>query len=403
MSEIRVDELVEIQAHGTALGGEAVGKLPDGRACFIPFALPGEKLRVRIKSLHAKHARAEIAEILEASPQRVEAQCPLYGRCGGCQYQHATYDEQLRLKTTQLLETLRRLGGVPVEKLDEVIAAPSAWNYRNRISLHPVETNRGLRYGYTALDNQEILPVDKCPLARDEVNAEIRKLGKSDYGRKNTRRDTPRDVSIRWAPGSGTVCLFGSAPPNLPWRKEDLAGLPYSVPAGSFSQVNPEVGSLLFDLVGRWGASIPYARAVDAYCGAGFLGLALQGKPVFGIENDGPGIEAARVNAVQRGCAGTHKYEAGDAGKLLDAALRLQPENTLLILDPPRAGCSDKAIASIASRKPRWILYVSCEPSTLARDLKGLCAAGYQLSRCALLDMFPQTAHFESAVLMERI
>ena len=383
--------LCDVEAHGTALGGTVVARLADGRVCFIAGGIPGERLRVRITAIKRSFAEAELVEVLRASPDRVSPPCAVFGACGGCQYQHVAYARQVALKAEQLCATLQRLGGVRVGVggLDELHAAPSPWAYRNRIALHAAASGG---FGYTDGANRTVIPITACPLARSEISAEIPRLSAG-----------PARVKLRWSPGDGLVVYAGETVDDLPWRNDAVAGLPYRVPTGSFAQVNPEVAELLFALVGRWIAAIPAQRVIDAYCGAGFLGLAVTDRPVCGLELDPRSLVAATANAAARGLASSHVYIAGDVDRLLAAQLETAAAATCLILDPPRAGCGAATIATISRRQPGWILYVSCEPSTLARDLKLLLPAGYRVVRTALLDMFPHTAHFETVVLLEHV
>lgn len=389
MTTLAPGSVLDVHTHGTALGGSAVAKLPDGRVCFIPFAIPGEDLRIRLTAVKKSFAEAEVVEVTTPSPDRIVPACGVYGRCGGCQYQHVAYPRQVALKTQQLQDTLRRIGGVTVTSIDEVHAAPRPWAYRNRLGLHP--TSDGKRLGLLARDQTTVIPLDTCPIAQEDVSAAIANAPRS---------PTARTVSIRSSPGIGITAYAGAAEADLPPCEEIVRGQPYTVPTGSFAQVNPAVADLLFTLVGRWVTPLAATRVIDAYCGAGFLGLAIPDRTVIGLEVDTRSIAAAKHNAATRHLEASHTYEAGEVETLLDRHLTAAAEQTLLILDPPRAGCAPGTIQTILKRKPRWILYVSCEPSTLARDLKALAPAGYNVERTALLDMFPQTAHFESAVLL---
>ncbi len=387
-----IGAIFDLEAHGTALGGRVVARLPDGRVCFIHGGIPGERLRIRLTAVKKTFAEADLVEVLTASPDRVTPSCPIYGRCGGCQYQHVAYGRQVELKTRQLADTLQRIGGLPVAAIDEIHASPSPWAYRNRIELHPA----GKGYGFVTVDDHTILPITSCPIARPEVNAEIARLPSAAGLSEATR------VSIRWAPGNGAVTSLRETPEELPWRLEQVGGKPYAVPTGSFAQVHGEVADILFALVGRWLAPLSAQRVIDAYCGAGFLGLAISDRPVLGLEIDASSVEAAQQNAQTRGLAASHTYLAGNVEALLEAQLADSTATTCVILDPPRAGCGAATLAALGRQKPAWLLYVSCDPATLARDLKGLVPLGYRVERTALLDMFPQTAHFESVVLLAR-
>ncbi len=384
----------ELDAHGTALGGAAVARLPDGRVCFITGGIPGERLLVRITAMKKTFAEAEVVTVLTPSPDRIAPRCVVFGRCGGCQYQHVAYDRQVALKTQQLLDTVQRIGGIRLPAIDEVIASPSAWGYRNRITLHR-GTGAG-SHGYMPVHGREVVAVSACPIARPEAEHALSTMSKASWP------DDAQRTTIRWSPGEGVVTYAGDASDDLPWRTDQVGGRPYQVPSGSFAQVNPQVADLLFALVGRWIAPLGAKQVIDAYCGAGFLGLAVTGCPVLGLEVDKDSIAAADANAAARGLTASHAYIAGDVDALLAKHLSDASAQTCVILDPPRAGCGARTIEALRNALPAWILYVSCDPATLARDLKALGGAGYSVQRSAMLDMFPQTAHFESAVLLAR-
>jgi tRNA/tmRNA/rRNA uracil-C5-methylase (TrmA/RlmC/RlmD family) len=314
----------------------------------------------------------------------------VFTRCGGCQYQHVTPARQVALKTDQLLQTLRRVGRLDVTAIDEVIAAPDPWAYRNRVVVHATADGQGT--GFHATDGRTILPLTDCPIAHPAVAQAMATAAQA--------RGDSRSVAIRHAPGSGVHCTpLGAPPTDGAVCQDEVNGLPYAVPLGSFAQVHPAVAGRLTDLVARWVAPLPPGPVVDAYCGAGFLGLAITDRAVLGLEVDAASIACAETNAAARGLTTSHRYRSGPVEAHLAEALS---PATGLLLDPPRAGCSPACLDLVIAATPAWILYVSCEPSTLARDLVRLTAAGYRCERTALLDMFPQTAHFESAVLLRR-
>lgn len=399
----KVGRELEVEVEDVAFGGNGVARL-DGLVCFIPFAIPGEKLKVKISSVKKRFLEAEIVEILEASDHRVEPVCELYGQCGGCQYQHMDYQTQLNLKISQLKQVLSRIGSLEdMPEIEKVVASPNELGYRNRITLNAYKNpDNYIIYGYKHLNNRETLDVRSCPIAREEVNSLIRVLKRTPWGYKNAKREKPKAATLRYSGEDEPVIYYGSAPKGMPWRKETLSGRTFRVPLGSFYQVNPEVAEELFGITTEWLSQLPQPRVIDAFCGAGFLSMGLQDKHVIGIEENEASIEAAYHNALQWSIK-SFNYIAGDANKLINKHLRNKGDSTILIIDPPRKGCGEKTIESIQQHKPAWVLYVSCDPATLARDLKGICGAGnYKINKMALLDMFPQTSHFETMVLLEK-
>lgn len=399
----KVGKELKVEVADVAFGGNGVARL-DGLVCFIPFAISGEKVKVKITSVKKRFLEAEIVEILEPSKNRIESKCELYGECGGCQYQHMNYETQLNLKESQLKQVLSRIGSLDeMPEIEKVVPSDNEFGYRNRITLNAYkDPDNHIIYGYKHLNNRETLDIRNCPIARDEVNDLIRVLKRTPWGYKNAKREKPKAATLRCSGEDEPVIYYGIAPKGLPWCKETLNGRTFRVPLGSFYQVNPEVAEHLFNTTKEWLNDLPQPRVIDAFCGAGFLSMGLEQKHIIGIEENEASIEAAKYNALQW-CVKSFNYIAGDANKLINRHLRNKGDSTILIIDPPRKGCGEKTIESIQKHKPAWILYVSCDPATLARDLKGICNDdGYKVNRMALLDMFPQTSHFETMVLLER-
>jgi 23S rRNA (uracil1939-C5)-methyltransferase len=398
-----VDSEIDVEIVDVAFGGNGVARL-EGLVCFVPFSIPGEKLKVRVTAVKKKFLEAEIVEILEASPNRIEPTCEYYGSCGGCQYQHINYATQLELKESQLKQVLARIGNVDdMPEIEKVVAAKNEYAYRNRITFNAYKSEDDFTlYGYKDKDNGKTLDIKYCSIAREEVNDLIRLVKRTPWGRRNLNREKPKSATMRYSGGDEPVIYYGAAPKGMPWRTEILKGRDFRVPLGDFYQVNPEVAEELLDITTSWLSALPQPRVVDAFCGAGFLSIGLEDKHVVGLEENEASIKAAEYNAKQWGIKSS-KYIAGDANKLMFKQLRGKGDSTILIIDPPRKGCGGKTIEAIASHKPSWVLYVSCDPATLARDLKSICKDNaYSVNKLALLDMFPQTSHFETMVLLER-
>jgi len=399
---IEEDQELTVEIVDVAFGGKGVARI-DGLVCFIAFTIPGETVKIRITSVKKRFMEAELVEVIEASKDRVEPKCALFGECGGCQYQHISYDKQLELKKSQLTQLLGRIGGFgEIPEIEDVVPSERPYNYRNKITLNPHKAENGaVIYGFRDKDNRYLMTVPNCPLAREEVNELIPGIKKSPWGKKNLRRDKPKSVTLRCSAGNDPITFFGSAPKGMPWRKEEINGRGFSVPLGSFYQVNPEVAESLFRLTTDWMNELPVSRVIDAFCGAGFLSVGVKDKHIVGIEENAPAIDAAHYNALQWGVKSSN-YIAGDANKQINRYLRGKGDCTALILDPPRNGCGPQTIKSIAEHKPAWILYVSCDPATLSRDLKQICSGdNYEVEKLALLDMFPQTTHFETMILLK--
>jgi 23S rRNA (uracil1939-C5)-methyltransferase len=383
-----------------AYGGEGVGHLDDGRAVFVPFSACGDQLRVRLTHDRSHYAKAEIDTILEPGTGRTEPVCPYYGHCGGCCYQHLTVAAEEEAKLKQLGDLLRRIGGLEaVPAVAPVVRSASPFGYRNKLCLQPVDTGeRPLSYGFAACRGSEPVPIKHCPLGDPRLNDLLDRVGRTKWGRENSRRQRPRPLTVRVDGAGRTVFFFGRAPSGLQWLEESLPdGRAWRLPVGSFAQVNREVAGHLLRWVLEQVERQPLETFVDVYCGAGMFALAAAatGARVFGMDNDEAAILAARHNAEQLGC-GDALFVAGDAQELLsgplDAAAAAQ---TRVLLDPPREGCQPGVLRILQRFRPTEVIYVSCNPATLARDLKRL-SASYRLESLAYFDMFPRTSHFEA-------
>lgn len=344
MSESHLLEITDV-----AFGGKGVGRLADGRVAFVPDTLPGERVEVRLTRETARFVEAAQERLLEASPRRVSAPCPYFGVCGGCSYQHASYDYQLELKTRQVRETLRRLGGIAEPCVLEAVPSPSPYGYRNRITVH----RRAGQIGFHRRDGAGLVDIEACLLASEPVNAALDAL----------RREPFRE---------------GARPLR---EHRDRFG---------FHQTNDEVADLLLAAVEV--AAGEGGDLVDAYCGDGFFARRLAGRfaRVVGIEWNDRSVAQAREVA-----AANESYLAGDVTEHLgDVLSGLDAGRTTVILDPPAQGVDARVLDILTAQRVARLIYVSCNPATLARDLKGLAAA-YRLDRAQPFDMFPQTAEIE--------
>jgi tRNA/tmRNA/rRNA uracil-C5-methylase (TrmA/RlmC/RlmD family) len=340
-----------------AFGGAGIGRLSDGKICFVRGVVPGEKVRARIRTMHRSYVEADLKEIVESSPARVEPKCPVYGVCGGCQYQHLSYEGQLAIKSEQVAEVLRRLGGVQDPPVEPIVPSPLRFHYRNRITVH----SKSGRIGFFGRRSHRIIEVAECPIATERVNALLAAL----------RASRPQD---------------GEHPLREP---SEFRG---------FRQVNEAVAGDLLELVE--GMALPGGRLlVDAYCGAGFFAKRLSSlfELTIGIEWSADAVRMARLGAGAR-----EIYLLGDVKRHLVPALAAGlPESTTLLLDPPEEGLEKEVLETLALRQPSRVIYVSCNPATLARDVKYLSGL-YALRRACPVDMFPQTAGIEVAAFLEK-
>lgn len=346
---------VELQIEDVAFGGKGVGRV-EGKAVFVPFTIAGERVQARLVREKKNFAEAELTDVLEASPQRTTPECPYFGRCGGCTYQHIAYEHQLEIKAGQVEAALRRLGRIEHPPMRPIIPSPAPYGYRNRITVHAI----GGVLGYFRRDEHSLIDVEQCPIAQPEVNAALADL----------RARRPRD---------GHYTLRAHGGPRI------------------FAQTNDAVADALVAQVKEM-LPPPRELLVDAYCGAGFFAkrLLTHFQRIIGIEWDRFAIAAAQENATPN-----EEYRAGDVELTLAQVLRENdPAATSVIVDPPATGLPAGTKRALLENSPATLVYVSCNPATLARDLGELQQA-FTIVSVTPLDMFPQTAEIECVVHLQ--
>ncbi|HPQ80323.1 MAG TPA: class I SAM-dependent RNA methyltransferase [bacterium] len=357
-----MSQLFKITIEKLIHGGSGIG-VSDGKRIFVPFSAPGDVLSVRVTKDHGGYAEASIEDIIEPSPCRTKPACPVFGRCGGCQWQHISYDAQLRAKRTILKEALERIGKIAEPGVFDTLPSPKQWNYRNRIQLHV--DSKG-RVGFYRQKSKEVVEFERCAIAEDGINDELarRRL-------EISARD--RGISI----GSFSRPEF----------------------AGSFAQVNTEQNENLKRVVAEWLSEVPHSTVFEFYAGAGNLTfpVAKVAGCVFASDVDSRAVDAARKRQEMENVCNV-EFICAPADK---APRRVRGGCDVLLVDPPRKGCGE-AIERIASLSPEAILYVSCDPATLARDSAEFAVRGWHLVKSLPIDMFPQTFHVESLSLFSR-
>lgn len=340
-----------------AFGGSGVAR-HDGKVYFVPFTVPGERVQASVVRAKKKFAEARLVSVEEASADRVEPPCPVFGKCGGCSYQHIAYPAQLALKAHQVEQTLRRVGKLEDVPMRPIVGAPAHYEYRNRLRVHA----EGGRVGFFAHGSRELVDVAFCPIATPAVNQALEEVR-------------------------------GRAVPDGDYVLAGREGGAY------FEQTNDAVAQLLLQCV-HDAVQREQELLVDAYCGAGLFARHLAGlfPKVIGIEENEFAVDRARRRA------GEHEhYLQGDVQVHLGEILSTHAlEKTTVILDPPAAGVSPRVLDLLISMPPSELIYVSCDPATLARDLGALCHAGYRLEAVTPLDMFPQTAEIEVVAHLRR-
>jgi 23S rRNA (uracil1939-C5)-methyltransferase len=353
--------IVDLKIVDIAFGGKGVAR-ENGKAVFVPYTIEGETVSAEIVREKKQFAEANLVEVKESSPHRVSPECPYFARCGGCAYQHIDYEHQLGTKWHQVRDVLQRIGKLRDIPIRPIIPSPEQYGYRNRITVHAQD---GV-IGFFRRDSHRLIDIERCPISRDEVNRALAAL---------RARPQVRD---------GHYTLRASSRPRI------------------FSQTNDAVAIALRDLIVQL---VPANQEllIDAYCGAGFFAKALLDKfqRVIGIDWDRFAIETARQNATEK-----ETYIAGDVDEELTranlTALSSQVSGsnisvssaTTLIVDPPATGLTETVRKTIFDLAPATLIYVSCNPATLARDLKEL-QEKFTINSVTPLDMFPQTAEIE--------
>jgi len=340
---------VELTIHDVAFGGKGVAR-DEGKAVFIPFTIDGERINARITREKKQFAEGELAELLQPSSDRVAPECPYFGRCGGCSYQHMSYGHQLAAKAKQVEQAMRRIGKMSKPPMRPIVPSPLPYAYRNRITVHAQDNV----IGFYRRDVHKLMDIEHCPISMPEVNTALAQL----------RASRPRDGHYSLRAHSGRRV---------------------------FAQTNDAVGEALAEEIGRM-LTGDEKILIDAFCGAGFFlkRLAPKFKRVIGIDWDRFAIEAA-----QNGAGANEAYIAGDVTTELRWLLQQSDlGSTALIVDPPATGLSAEMRRTVLDSPPRTMIYVSCNPPTLARDVAEL-QERFSVISITPFDMFPQTAEIE--------
>ena len=423
-------------------GGSGFGRV-DGKACFVPFTAPGDLACIRIVKEKRSYLEGELLELATPSPLRVVPECPVFGLCGGCNWQHLPYDEQLRQKGEIFAGSLSRIGRVQSESLLAVAPSPHRYGYRSRIQLKTGRENGLPTLGFFRTGSHEVVDIPGgCAIAQPLLNrmaAEFRALL---LGLAGAEAIPQIDLSLGDDGQSLAVLhVSGRDPAKLGERLQDARGqlpsvsglllrtggstvpvfgideLSYGVPAslfpgsremrlrfsrGGFSQVNYAQNLQLMRTVWQWSGLTGRERVLDLYCGNGNLSvpMAPYAAEVVGVEGYAPSIDDARANALANE-VGNASFQVCDAALAVRRLAAKGERFDLVILDPPRGGAD--AAGEIAALCPAAIVYVSCDPATLARDLALICERGYRVVRSQPVDMFPQTYHLESVTELRRI
>jgi 23S rRNA (uracil1939-C5)-methyltransferase len=402
-----MDRYVEVLFHGMAFGGDALGRLKDGSAIFVPFALPGERARVQVLEERKGYARGRLVELLEPSPKRIQPRCPHFTDCGGCQYQHISYPDQLLIKEQILKDQFQRIAGISDPPLEKIRPSSLEWNYRNAVQFHLDPEGK---LGYHAASSHRVVPIREChlpekaidetwplismePLAgldeiqlRQGADGQVMMILVSKTG-ELPELEIELPISVAQLSPAGMLALAGDDHLIM-----EVNGIAFQLSPGSFFQVNTlQAGGMVDDLLEH----LPLSRKavlLDVYCGVGLFSrfLAQKVKRLIAVELSSPACDDFTGNLDPFDNVELYMGAAGNILPILDVRA------DVMVLDPPRAGLEKHAMEAILKKLPPVIAYVSCDPATLARDAKQLIAAGYRLLRVQPFDLFPHTSHIES-------
>jgi 23S rRNA (uracil1939-C5)-methyltransferase len=441
--------LVEVIITDLSDSGDGVGRFGQ-RVVFVPDTVTGDRTRVRLLRVKPQYAQGRLLELLESSPHRVRPSCIVADKCGGCQWQHVHPSYQLEAKHNQVIQALERIGGFAGIAVDPILQVTHPLQYRNK-STYPLRRSQSgqVQAGYFQKGTHQLVNLNQCPIQDERLNPllagvkqDLQARGWSIYD-ETQHRGKLRHLSLRigrrtgemlltlvsqsaglvgleeqaqqWLdryPGLVGVCLnlnrdrtnviFGSETQCLagrPYLHETFAGLTFQISSGTFFQVHTEQAEALVQVIADELHLQGSETLIDAYCGIGTmtLPLARQVKQAIGLEVQAEAIAQARLNADLNQIENV-QFAIGEVETILPQ-IEVQPD--VVLLDPPRKGCDGSVIQTLRDRQPRKIVYVSCNPATLARDLKGLCAEGkYRLIRVQPADFFPQTAHVECVAFL---
>ena len=447
------NELFTARIDGYTAEGDGVCHT-DGRAVFVPGALMDELWEIRLVKITASLAYGRGERLLEPSPARQESDCPAFPKCGGCALRHVRYEEELSMKLRRVNDALRRVGGLDFT-IPEILPAEGDGFHRRKVIFNVGEANGKPVAGFYRARSHDIVPLEVCPAIPEESVSAARAVlswmeaqGVRAYD-EATHREGVRHIFYRSSALTGGIVLtltvsrplskaetetltdaLRAALPLLSgivvnlnrargntvlagefspvWGsaelEEGLCGLRFSLSPRSFFQVNPAQAEKLYDRAMEYAAVSEDALSLDLYCGTGTLGLCMasRGARVLGAEIIEAAVKNASENAARNGLSDRCEFLCADAAEAAEEFRRRGIAPEVIVVDPPRKGLEDGVISSVAGMRPERIVYVSCDPGTLARDLRRFAELGYRVQKGACVDMFPRTSHVETVVLLSK-
>ena len=388
-------EVVELKIETLSNLGAGIAK-PDGWVVFVPFALPGERIRAKVWRNEANCSHADLVEILGPSPDRIEPHCRHFTTCGGCQYQHLPYEKQLEWKTRQVRELLLHMVGIE-EEVNPTIPSPKQWGYRSKITPHFQRPKPGEDFpiGFLEFNRRtRLVDVYNCPIAMDEINEALQPI-RDDVKRRAAEYKKGATLLLRAT--EDRVETDHRAPVS-----EKVGDLKFNFLAGDFFQNNPFILDSFTGHAAEQAKGPNQKYLLDAYCGSGLFGLTLAKnfEQVVGIELSETSADWARRNAKTNGIENA-SFIASSAEALF-ADITFPSEQTSVLIDPPRKGCSMDFLNQLFTFGPSRVVYVSCNPATQMRDLKSFLEQGYKIESIQPFDLFPQTRHLECVIALSR-
>ena len=442
--------IVNISSLGSS--GEGVGRVSDFTV-FVNGALPGEEVKAKITEVKKTYAIGKLMEVVKASPERIKPACPIYAECGGCQLQHISYEGQMQVKRQQVKDAMERIGHQKDLTVLPVLGAENPWHYRNKVAF-PVGKEKGKTIiGCFAQGTHKIIDASNC-LIQDELNNDainavkeiIDKLGIPAYN-EDTHTGVMRHVVARTGMKGQLMVVLVTATQELKRKKEiikmlrsrlpqmvslqqniqtyrnnvilgretkllwgrptikaKLGKFAFNVSARSFFQVNTRQAEVLYDTALEYAQLTGKETVIDAYCGTGTISLYLaqKARKVYGVEIVSPAIKDAEKNARENNVRNA-EFIVGDCTKVMPRLYKQGVRPDVVVVDPPRAGCTEAVLQTFASMQPKRIVYVSCNPATLARDIEIMAKLGYKAKKVQPVDMFSHSSHVESVCLINRV
>ena len=447
MEKLRENNIYTATVEGYSSEGLGIVRI-EGAVVFVPQAIRGEEIDLRITKVMKTAAAGEIVKIRKASAERTKPECPYFGKCGGCDFQHMSYTEELSAKRQRVQDAITRIGGIDIE-VEEILGAKDPMHYRNK-SQYPVGPDGAI--GFFQARTHKVVPIDRCLIQSEISDRTAKAVGEwmkrykiSAYDER-THKGLVRHIYVRVNKKGESLCCVvvnGKQVPREPelaayitaaapktvgvvlnsntvrgnvvlgdkyrilWGQDflmdTLCGLTFKLSVPSFYQVNRNQAKVLYGKALEFAGLTGEETVLDLYCGTGTITLCLAGraKKAIGAEIVPPAIEDAKENA-KRNHIENAEFFCGDAS---DIAAKLEKEGLrpdVITVDPPRKGLAPEVIASVAAMGPKRVVYVSCDPATLGRDLKIFAELGYETKRAVAVDMFPGTRHVESVALLER-